>query len=279
MSGRAPFVAAVLRDKTVSDLIEENDKLKTYIQKHSLLQVTGKGGRPVYWEDSLRHANSKVKGITSPMIDDNCEVLFESDGCRFSLDELLFDTEVWMGGILLQKSEGDIELDTGWYIPPRDERDKKSLFSLIDEGGIYIETRLFHSHTSSKEDDDVLVDVHHRFFSLIRDKYDELYRAALADAPRHHHTNIIVRLWRHYAIEIASELTDGTDGFFFLKGFRMTINTEIFLGFTKDLHIPPTMERHTSQVAQLLQLFLVKLTGIHGNTEHGGLGDVRNYTE
>jgi len=39
------------------------------------------------------------------------------------------------------------------------------------------------------------------------------------------------------------------------------------------------MERQTDQVAQLLRLFMVKLTGIHGNTEHGGCGDVRNYTE
>jgi hypothetical protein len=240
-TGMAPFVAAVLRDKTVSDLMEENQKLKTYIQNHSLIQITGRFRQPVYWQYSLRHANGTIKGVNSSMFDDGGDILFESDECRFPLDESLFEIEVWMGGILLQQAMGNCELDRSWYRPypdpPRDRRNRQSLFSLIDEGGIEVETRLFHSHTTSKGNDVVLVDDHHRFFSLLRDKYDELYRAEVADAPRYNHHDIIVRLWRTYAFEIASELTDGTDEIFFFKGFRMTIDSEIFFGFTKDLHI------------------------------------------
>ena len=58
MSDLAPFVAAALRDRTLNDLIEENDKLKQKLQsqvnenkneKEKLfVQITGPKHSPMY---------------------------------------------------------------------------------------------------------------------------------------------------------------------------------------------------------------------------------------
>lgn len=50
MSDLAPFVAAALRDKTVTDLLEENESLRKVLEKRQLVEVTGPGGSPIYAE-------------------------------------------------------------------------------------------------------------------------------------------------------------------------------------------------------------------------------------
>lgn len=68
MSDLAPFVAAALRDRTLNDLIEENDKLKQELQsqvnenkneKEKLfVQITGPKHSPIHYETSLIHGHT-----------------------------------------------------------------------------------------------------------------------------------------------------------------------------------------------------------------------------
>jgi hypothetical protein len=48
MSTLGPFVAAVLRDRTVADLLEENDKLQRQLKQRWAVEITGPEGTPVY---------------------------------------------------------------------------------------------------------------------------------------------------------------------------------------------------------------------------------------
>ena len=48
MSDIAPFVAAVLRDKVVEDLLEENKRLRDQIDLQNRVEITGFGGTPLY---------------------------------------------------------------------------------------------------------------------------------------------------------------------------------------------------------------------------------------
>ena len=61
MSDLAPFVAAALRDRTVTELFDENQKLReeiNKINKHNLrvIRVTGPGGSPVYAQRHIAYA-------------------------------------------------------------------------------------------------------------------------------------------------------------------------------------------------------------------------------
>ncbi|OEU09148.1 hypothetical protein FRACYDRAFT_271570, partial [Fragilariopsis cylindrus CCMP1102] len=62
MSGSdlAPFVAAVLNDRTVAGLIQENNELKSKLtdrdNERLLVEVTGQHGSPVYYEESFKNA-------------------------------------------------------------------------------------------------------------------------------------------------------------------------------------------------------------------------------
>ena len=53
MSNLAPFVAAVLRDQTVQELHEENERLRQQVHISRLVQITGPGGVPVYAEGRI----------------------------------------------------------------------------------------------------------------------------------------------------------------------------------------------------------------------------------
>jgi hypothetical protein len=48
MSSLGPFVAAVLRDRTVADLLEENEKLRRQLKQRWAVEITGPEGKPVY---------------------------------------------------------------------------------------------------------------------------------------------------------------------------------------------------------------------------------------
>jgi hypothetical protein len=53
MSDFAPFVAAALRDKTVTDLLEENQTLQDQLASFRTIRITGKDGFPVYAEQDF----------------------------------------------------------------------------------------------------------------------------------------------------------------------------------------------------------------------------------
>lgn len=59
----APFVASVLRDGVMSELMEEIDKLKLLVDEHLLkVQITGRKGSPIYYEGSLKDGYCSHRG-------------------------------------------------------------------------------------------------------------------------------------------------------------------------------------------------------------------------
>ena len=72
MSDLAPFVATVLRDRAMVDMLAEMEKLKRLVDDRLKVQITGRKGSPVYCEGSLKD------GYTSHR--DRCfEVMFDDD--------------------------------------------------------------------------------------------------------------------------------------------------------------------------------------------------------
>ena len=57
MSDLAPFVAAVLRDRTVDELMEENAQLKSTVDALMRIEITGRKGTPVYAEGQFNHGH------------------------------------------------------------------------------------------------------------------------------------------------------------------------------------------------------------------------------
>ncbi|OEU09128.1 hypothetical protein FRACYDRAFT_249041 [Fragilariopsis cylindrus CCMP1102] len=55
-SDSAPLVAAILNDRTVAGLIQENNELKSRENERLLVQITGTNGTPVHYEGSFKHA-------------------------------------------------------------------------------------------------------------------------------------------------------------------------------------------------------------------------------
>lgn len=53
MADLAPFVACVLKDKTVLELMRENERLRARISKAQRVQITGANGVPVYAQGQL----------------------------------------------------------------------------------------------------------------------------------------------------------------------------------------------------------------------------------
>ena len=53
MSDLVPFVAAIIRDKTVDDMKDELEKMKEQRDRQFLVQITGPNGTPIYYHGSL----------------------------------------------------------------------------------------------------------------------------------------------------------------------------------------------------------------------------------
>jgi hypothetical protein len=53
MSDLAPFVAAILRDQNVDDLLRENQELRERLDLHQRVEITGKEGKPIYYTSSM----------------------------------------------------------------------------------------------------------------------------------------------------------------------------------------------------------------------------------
>jgi len=103
MSDTASCVATVLRDKTVDDLKEENDKLTEIIQAQLILQITGTNRLPIYLEESLTSIKL-VKGTNGRKL--YLEVYLE-EACQINVDAL-WNLEIWVGGILVEEINVDV---------------------------------------------------------------------------------------------------------------------------------------------------------------------------
>ena len=97
-SDLAPFVAAVLKDRTVAGMIQENNELKSKLtdcdNERLLVEVTGQHGSPIYYKGSMRNGGRCG--------DDNWCVHLEKKDAGLPLI-LLPDLEIWLGGTLLQQ--------------------------------------------------------------------------------------------------------------------------------------------------------------------------------
>ncbi|OEU06660.1 hypothetical protein FRACYDRAFT_265801 [Fragilariopsis cylindrus CCMP1102] len=100
MSGSdlAPFVAAVLNDRTVAGLIQENNGLQSRLteseKERLVVEVTGQNGSPIYYKGSMRNGGR--------LGDDHWLVHLEKNDTVLSLISLS-DLEIWLGGTLVEQ--------------------------------------------------------------------------------------------------------------------------------------------------------------------------------
>jgi len=103
MSDLAPFVATVLKDRAVVEMMAGLEKLRRLVDDRLKVQITGRKGTPVYREGSLRDGHSSHRG--------RCfELIFNDDGdCRSEESRgvvplsALGDLEIHLGGLVVQK--------------------------------------------------------------------------------------------------------------------------------------------------------------------------------
>jgi hypothetical protein len=132
MSDLAPLVLAFLRDKTVSDLQEENEKLRNQLTQCRAVEITGPNREPVYARaqfDSGQYAGN-------PNL---WEVSFsESAQCPLSS---LAVAEVHVGGVLLAKFSGNMNTSEGFLdLSENDYENGKAVnFCFMDgSGGLWL---------------------------------------------------------------------------------------------------------------------------------------------
>lgn len=111
MSDLAPFVASVLRDKVISELLDQNEKLRHQMTLSGILQITGRDGYPVYAEASLNEGNITLSDPTFFYVYLESKQLAE---CTLSQ---LKDVEFYLGGIYVGgfATAGDV---TGVHLDP-----------------------------------------------------------------------------------------------------------------------------------------------------------------
>ena len=116
ISDLAPFVAAVLKDKTVTDLTRENEELRQREEERLLVEITGRGGTPVHYQASLKD------GHPHPWLSDRWIVNFEQkeeneNGEDVGLPlNVVGNLEVRLGGIVVSDMKYlsyDIDHDEG----------------------------------------------------------------------------------------------------------------------------------------------------------------------
>ena len=107
MSGSdlAPFVAAVLKDRTVAEMIQENNELKSKLtdrdNERLLVEVTGQDGSPIYYEESFKNAE-RYRG-------DHIFLGFDNDGSGHDLTTDGFplssigEIKIRLGGVVVQR--------------------------------------------------------------------------------------------------------------------------------------------------------------------------------
>ena len=80
MSDLAPFVATVLKDRAMIEMMTEMEKLKRLVDERLKVQITGKRGSPVYREGSLRDGYTSHRGRCFEVIFDDVDVDIHDDG-------------------------------------------------------------------------------------------------------------------------------------------------------------------------------------------------------
>jgi hypothetical protein len=97
-SDLAPFVAAVLKDRTVAGMVQENNELKSKLtdcdNERLLVEVTGQHGLPIYYKGSMRNGGRSG--------DDHWCVRLEENNTFLPLI-ILPDLEIWLGGTLVHQ--------------------------------------------------------------------------------------------------------------------------------------------------------------------------------
>ena len=141
MSDLALFVAAVLRDRTVQDLLDEINRLRV---ESLTLRITGRDGTPVFYEVLVTNGRTRyldderLREITFPARNDASGNTVTS-GNYFGVPFHTFqnDLEFRLGGIVLRKnSEYPIRLEPDFFLGPKDPRCfRGSYLFLADQRG------------------------------------------------------------------------------------------------------------------------------------------------
>mmetsp|Transcript_23557 Transcript_23557/g.50110 ORF Transcript_23557/g.50110 Transcript_23557/m.50110 type:complete len:280 (+) Transcript_23557:177-1016(+) len=119
MSDLAPFVAAVLKDHAVADMMAEIKQLRGLVDERLCVQVTGERGFPVYHEASLRDGYTSHRGrcfevmfdchdddksSSSSRGSDEPENQHSSNSQRGSIPlTALLELEIRLGGVVIQR--------------------------------------------------------------------------------------------------------------------------------------------------------------------------------
>lgn len=138
MSDLAPFVAAALWDKTIADMMEENQKLRAQLSSMKSVEITGPGGFPIYARGKLDEDGS-YHDHRSPKI---WRVKFteEVEECPISH---LKDIEVWVGGTI-RANFGEFSsyyniMDHGDYYYKENGRREKGFTVCFQPGTVWMD--------------------------------------------------------------------------------------------------------------------------------------------
>lgn len=80
MSDLAPFVATILKDRAMLEMMTEMEKLKRLVDERLKVQITGKRGSPVYREGSLRDGYTSHRGRCFEVMFNDVDIDIHDDG-------------------------------------------------------------------------------------------------------------------------------------------------------------------------------------------------------
>ncbi|OEU07567.1 hypothetical protein FRACYDRAFT_264895 [Fragilariopsis cylindrus CCMP1102] len=137
MSGSdlAPFVAAVLNDRTVAGMIQENNELKSKLNDRDnerlLVEVTGQHGSPIYYEESFKNAERYRDDEIVLRFNNGSAIDLTTDGLPLSsLDEI----EIRLGGVVVQRFSVD-DLNIQFYDDFYDEENRMEYIHIHGPNG------------------------------------------------------------------------------------------------------------------------------------------------
>jgi len=110
----APFVASVLRDQVVADLLAESKRKEEIIQQQAedrlRVEITGRHGDPVYYEASMKHAfrESKPDGMSVWHVPFDFDPRYGTNTTVPNFVETVAGLELRVGGIVVFKFNGAI---------------------------------------------------------------------------------------------------------------------------------------------------------------------------
>ena len=105
-SDLARFVAAVLRDEVVDELIKENNELKSRENKHLLVQITGPNGTPIHYEGSFKNAEPQYSDFGTDgfpyTVGIGLRFVYDGTTDGFPLSSI-GEIEIRSGGVVVQR--------------------------------------------------------------------------------------------------------------------------------------------------------------------------------